>query len=502
MDERHDHQAASSEGEYTAMGGQWVGLGQADCSQPTAPPSEFGMYGFVDTPQLPVEPPYRLPGGGAAGHSFYSTFTHWPVASGAQVLEPITAITIPSVTSTAPSRRASGASNHGTGSSRRTLTDADRRRMCLYHEQHPHVKQTEIGAMFGVERSTVSKVLRQREKYLYPDDGPKQTAKRPKGKCPDFDRALANWAKNEKKKGRMLTDEMIREKANFFAQSCGVNDGQFKLNLDKFKLKNDLTTLSDGDIVQDMDRIRSQLTTPLHSRHSSFSREGSLNSSSQDSHARGEAEYRHGSMSSGFETPVVISPGLTTPISPFFPPTDQMLFPSGQLPPIQQQSRPRSHTIPSGLLESVYISPPPSASESLSPKQMHPMHLMGTNLANTTIPEETADALHEQSNGAANGAAAGGNAAAAAAAAAFHIARGRSLTVPSQEEATRALEVVMTFLKQNPTTEPTDFATVEKLMDRIGNSTETAMQTDSSPPPFVTSPSGMIREGTATASCN
>lgn len=35
---------------------------------------------------------------------------------------------------------------------RRTLTDDDRRRMCLYHQENPHVKQTEIGAMFGVER--------------------------------------------------------------------------------------------------------------------------------------------------------------------------------------------------------------------------------------------------------------------------------------------------------------------------------------------------------------
>ncbi|EWC44063.1 hypothetical protein DRE_01415 [Drechslerella stenobrocha 248] len=486
------------------MGGQWVGLGQPDCGHPAPPASEYGMYGFVDTtPQLPHESSFRMPTAGAGGHphSFYSTFPQWPVASSAQPLEPIAAITIPSVTSTAPSRRASSASNHGTGSSRRTLTDADRRRMCLYHEQHPHVKQTEIGAMFGVERSTVSKVLRQREKYLYPDDGPKQAVKRPKGKCPDFERALANWAKNEKKKGRLLTDEMIREKANFFAQSCGVNDGQFKLNLDKFKVKNDLATLSDGDIVQDMDRIRSQLTTPLHSRHSSFSREGSLNSSSQDSHAR-EAEYRHGSMSSGFETPVVISPGLSTPISPFFPPTDQlpMLFPSGQLPPIQHQSRPRSHTIPSGLLESVYISPPPSASESLSPKQMHhPIHLMANSLANTTIPEETADALQNEQQQQQQGGTTQPPSPAAAVAAQFQIARSRSLTVPSQEEATRALEVVMTFLKQNPTAEPTDFASVEKLMDRIGGNSDTPMQNDSF---GSTGSSSMLREPTAAASCN
>jgi hypothetical protein len=34
---------------------------------------------------------------------------------------------------------------HATPSPRKTLTDADRRRMCKYHEENPTVKQTEIG---------------------------------------------------------------------------------------------------------------------------------------------------------------------------------------------------------------------------------------------------------------------------------------------------------------------------------------------------------------------
>jgi hypothetical protein len=34
---------------------------------------------------------------------------------------------------------------HGASTPRKTLTDADRRRMCLYAEEHPTVKQTEIG---------------------------------------------------------------------------------------------------------------------------------------------------------------------------------------------------------------------------------------------------------------------------------------------------------------------------------------------------------------------
>lgn len=35
---------------------------------------------------------------------------------------------------------------------RKTLTDEDRRNMCQWHMDNPEMKQTEIGAMFGVER--------------------------------------------------------------------------------------------------------------------------------------------------------------------------------------------------------------------------------------------------------------------------------------------------------------------------------------------------------------
>ena len=34
-----------------------------------------------------------------------------------------------------------------TSTPRRTLTDADRRKMCMFHEENPNVKQTEIGGM-------------------------------------------------------------------------------------------------------------------------------------------------------------------------------------------------------------------------------------------------------------------------------------------------------------------------------------------------------------------
>ena len=45
--------------------------------------------------------------------------------------------------------------------------------------------------------STVSKVFRQKEKYLIQDDGSKSPVKRAKGRSPDIERALAVWAKDQ-----------------------------------------------------------------------------------------------------------------------------------------------------------------------------------------------------------------------------------------------------------------------------------------------------------------
>jgi hypothetical protein len=126
---------------------------------------------------------------------------------------------------------------------RRTLTDDDRRRMCQYHEDNPTVKQTEIGAMFGVERSTVSKVLRNKEKYLYPDDRNNSPIKRSKGKFPDIERALASWARKAQQSGADLSDSEIWEKARHFARGIGGNtESHIKTLssswLEKFKQKN------------------------------------------------------------------------------------------------------------------------------------------------------------------------------------------------------------------------------------------------------------------------
>lgn len=125
----------------------WVDMG----GYPTAHHHTLGDYtGFTYTssPMMPVEPAYSMsmPQPYNSQHllplamssqwpSMLSTqagYTPMPVAPApVQPKTPLQPIPSPQV-STPPTPR-------------RTLTDSDRRRMCLYHQDNPHVKQTEIG---------------------------------------------------------------------------------------------------------------------------------------------------------------------------------------------------------------------------------------------------------------------------------------------------------------------------------------------------------------------
>jgi len=91
-----------------------------------------------------------------------------------------------------------------------------------------------------ISQSTVSKVLRNKEKYLA-DDPSKSPVKRNKGKFPDVERALGNWVKKQNNTGVKLTDEAIREQARLLSVAIGEPDSKSKITnnawLESFKLK-------------------------------------------------------------------------------------------------------------------------------------------------------------------------------------------------------------------------------------------------------------------------
>lgn len=51
------------------------------------------------------------------------------------------------------------------------LYNLDRKAICCYARDHPDSRQEEIANRYGVERSTISKILKQKEKWLNMPEG-------------------------------------------------------------------------------------------------------------------------------------------------------------------------------------------------------------------------------------------------------------------------------------------------------------------------------------------
>ncbi|KAH6912533.1 hypothetical protein BKA70DRAFT_1218715 [Coprinopsis sp. MPI-PUGE-AT-0042] len=53
---------------------------------------------------------------------------------------------------------------------KKKLDGLDKKRICLYHANHSNARQEDIAELFGVERSTVSKILKNKEEWLNVDE--------------------------------------------------------------------------------------------------------------------------------------------------------------------------------------------------------------------------------------------------------------------------------------------------------------------------------------------
>ena len=144
------------------FGGQGMVGVAGDHSQHQSPSNEYGGFAFATSAHAHVESMYDR----SVQPSFSSpqplhplaTMPQWP----SQITNPSESsppapmplhrpilpmsktspiLKIAPATTPAPMKPA-----HSTSTSRKTLSDTDRRRMCEYHNENPNVKQTEIGS--------------------------------------------------------------------------------------------------------------------------------------------------------------------------------------------------------------------------------------------------------------------------------------------------------------------------------------------------------------------
>ncbi|KAG8826816.1 hypothetical protein FRC19_007384 [Serendipita sp. 401] len=122
------------------------------------------------------------------------------------------------------------------------LRNSDRKDMCLYYEQNPTARQEDIAAKFGVERSTVSKVLKQKALWLsIEDEDELKIAKRRPTKFPEIETAVLRWVQERFAMGESVTDQNIREQAKQAAHQLGIGEELFKASggwIDNFKHRN------------------------------------------------------------------------------------------------------------------------------------------------------------------------------------------------------------------------------------------------------------------------
>jgi hypothetical protein len=353
--------------------------------------------------------------------------------------------------------------------------------------------------------------LRQKEKFLFPDDGSRSPIKRSKGKFPDIERALANWARNHQKQGFALNDEIIREKARFFATTVGNSESHHKVNsnswLEKFKQKNNLlgaksrkgsadatATDSDGVVNADSTTTSPNGTSPVSPSNptspSPMSPSRSQDSFKNESPSTGflDFSYRHGhsqsatTLASAFSdtTAPPLSGGTTSPTSPYFS-SDPSCGPSpftptgiNRLPPPLGSAfvRPRSQTFPTLGIEPGMLSTQNTADQ-LTPKNFlqqamdAPVVESPLEEANTGInPIETVIKRNHS------------NPDIKTSMQPPPLPRSNSNTVsptisspgsPTPDEARKALETVMTFFQNQPSglVDPHEYMTIGKLMEKL-----------------------------------
>ncbi|KAK2736141.1 hypothetical protein FQN57_000872 [Myotisia sp. PD_48] len=368
-------------------GPQWV-VDMGTYNAPDHNLQDYGGFAYSTSPIMPVEPAYSMsmPQAYTSQHLLPLTMSpHWPnMLSTQPSYAPLSVapMHMHHVTSSLPHIHPSPVMPP---TPRRTLTEDDRRRMCKYHHENPHVKQTEIGAMFGVERSTVSKVLRQKEKYLFPEDDRRSPVKRlSKGKFPDIERALSNWVRNHQRQGGELNDEIIREKALFFASTVGSQDGHEKIQssswLEKFKQKNCLSSgvprKGSVDVTKNLESTGNSSASQTPNQFSPVSPTATPSPvSPKPSRSGWERESLSGipeHASGGYIAPT--SPNSTSmKPSPLSTNDSTVIFksenpfsPSAHSGLGVDQNRPRSQTLPILSTESPMMKPDPA--EGLSPK--------------------------------------------------------------------------------------------------------------------------------------
>ncbi|KAG6831007.1 hypothetical protein H0H87_006580 [Tephrocybe sp. NHM501043] len=140
------------------------------------------------------------------------------------------------------------------------LDNSDRKRICLFHQSNPSARQEDIAAQFGVERSTISKILKQKAKWLNSSDTQTDRVAKHRSvspsvpiyvsdiphvspspsKFPEIEEELRKWLVECSVRNIAISDASIRDRAKQVARALDIPEDKFKASsgwVDNFKTR-------------------------------------------------------------------------------------------------------------------------------------------------------------------------------------------------------------------------------------------------------------------------
>lgn len=110
------------------------------------------------------------------------------------------------------------------------LSLRQKKEICQYKADNPAITQGELAAHFSVEfkgkigRSTISDILRNRDRWLSASSNDDNAKRFRQGKHPQLEQALFLWLCDAKSKGQVVNDQKLKEKGEIFGDRLGIVD--------------------------------------------------------------------------------------------------------------------------------------------------------------------------------------------------------------------------------------------------------------------------------------
>ena len=111
---------------------------------------------------------------------------------------------------------------------KKRLQNRQRKEICQYYMEHPNARQEDIAARWGVERSTVSKILKNKHHWMNIQDGEQHVTKHRPAKFENIELLMYPWLMECRESRSLISDAMIRAKAREVAREIGISDDKFK----------------------------------------------------------------------------------------------------------------------------------------------------------------------------------------------------------------------------------------------------------------------------------